>query len=108
MTLDYHAFKPHHRAEEYVGQPGPHFGLALPPYVYDAIAEQKVHGGPSMYVARGEWRRDDGVRFLDLAVTEDWIIAHTFHRTDERGQLRWTCPECGKRGGAHTKACQYE
>ena len=108
MTVDYHRFDPPHRPEEYVGQPGPYFGLALPPYAYDAIAVRKVHGGPSMYAIQGEWRRADGMRFLDLSVTREWIESVTLYRADERGELRWTCPECGKRGGQHTKACQYE
>lgn len=108
QSTEYHRFAPARRVQEYVGQAGPYFGLALPHAVYEALAEQKVHGGPPMYVVQGEWRRSDGVSFLDIAVTAEWIEANTLYRRDERGQLRWTCPECGKRGGSHTKACQYE
>ena len=105
---DYHRFTPHHRPEEYVGQAGPYFGQALPPYVYDAIAEAKVTRRPNMYAVIGETRRDDGIRFLDFGVTGSWIEDNTNYRADERGHLRWTCPECGKLGGRHVKTCGYE
>lgn len=107
-TTEYHRFREPRRPEQYVGHPGPHFGLALPPCAYDAIAESKVSGSPNQYAVVGEWRRSDGVSFLDLAVTREWIEAVTLYRADEKGGLRWTCPECGKRGGSHTKACEFE
>lgn len=107
-TIEYRRYPAARRPEEYVGQPGPHFGLALPPSAYEAIAEAKVTGNPNQYAVVGEWHRSDGARFLDLAVTREWIEATTLFRADERGQLRWTCPDCGKRGGGHTRACEFE
>lgn len=107
-TTEYVRFERPRRPEEYVLQPGPHFGLALPPGAYDAIAEAKVTGRPNMYEVIGEWRRSDGVSFLDLAVSPAWILANTNYRPDERGRLRWTCPECGKLSGIHSKTCGYE
>lgn len=103
---EYHRFNPPHRPEEYVGQPGPYFGMALPPYVYDAIAVAKVTHRANQYAVLGEVRRDDGARFLDFGVTAAWLVENTNYRPDERGHVRWICPECGK--SRHAKGCGYE
>lgn len=108
MTTEYFRFTAHRRPEEYLGQVGPHFGLALPPFALDAIAASKVAKQPNQYAVVGEWRRSDGVRYLDLAVTREWLEAKTNYRVDDSGRLRWECPECGKVGGTHTKTCGYE
>lgn len=107
-TTEYFRFRPHRKPEEYLGQAGPHFGLALEPAVLDAIADAKATGRPNQYAVIGEWRRSDGVRFLDVGVTREWLETVTNYRLDDNGRLRWTCPECGKLGGQHTKACGYE
>lgn len=104
---EYFRFRPHRRPEEYLGQAGPNFGLALPPYALDAIADAKVTRRPNQYAVVGEWRRE-GIRFLDLAVTREWLEAVSNYRQDESGRLRWTCPECGRLGGSHAKGCGYE
>lgn len=104
---EYHRFNPPRRVEEYVGQPGHEFGLALPPYGYQAIADAKTTGGPTQFVVQGEWRRSDGVRYLDLAVSHEWILANTNYR-EHNGQLRWTCPECSMLSGKHSKVCGFE
>lgn len=103
-VTEYHRFNPPRRIEEYVGQPGHQFGLALPPEGYEAIAEAKMHGGPAQFVVRGEWVRSDGVRYLELAVSHDWILANTSYR-DHNGRLRWECPSCGRLSGQHSKVC---
>lgn len=108
MTTEYVPFSPHRRPEEYVGQVGQHNGLALPQYALDAIATSKLARQPNQYAVLGEWRRDDGVRFLDLGVTREWLEAVSNYRQDDTGRLRWTCPECGHLSGKHAKLCGYE
>jgi hypothetical protein len=103
----YRRFTPHRRAEEYIGQKGHEVGgLALPPAVYAGIAEAKTLRQPSPYAIQGEWVFD-GRRYLDCAVTRDYIEATTHYRADERGVLRWTCPSCGRLSGQHSKVCDY-
>lgn len=104
----YAVFNPARRPEEYVGQPGPHNGLALTPDVIEAIASSRVSGRPHGYLVQGEWLRRDGVRYLDIAVDRRWVEANSHYRVDEHGQLRWVCPECGLKGGRHSKACGWE
>lgn len=104
---EYVTFNPPRRPEEYVGQKGPHNGLALEHYVLDAIAEARVSGRRHRYVVQGEYVRRDGVRYLDIAIDRAWITENTNYRLFE-GRLRWQCPECGKLGGQHTKACGWE
>ena len=106
-TTGYVEFSPPRRPEEYVGQAGPHEGLALTHDVLDAIAESKVSGRPHRYLVRGEWQRNDGTRYLDFAIDRRWLEANSNYRTVE-GMLRWTCPECGKTSGKHLKLCGYE
>lgn len=106
-TIEYHEFIPPRRPEEYAGQAGPHNGLALTYDVLDAMAEAKVSGRPHRYLVRGEWRRSDGVRYLDFAIDRAWVTANTNYRLVE-GHLRWTCPVCGRLSGKHNKGCDYE
>lgn len=105
-TTTYHPFHPPRRPEEYVGMAGPHMGLALPHDVIEAIAAAKQTGQPHPYLIRGEWRRSDGVSYLDVAVDRAWVTQYTNHALVE-GALRWTCPGCGKLSGAHQKGCDY-
>ena len=107
MNTEYFRFSPPRRLEEYQGVAGHQFGLALPPEGYEAIADAKVVGGPTQFVVQGEWRRSDGVFFLDLAVSPQWIFANTNYR-EHGGRLRWECPVCGKLSGQHSKSCDYE
>ena len=104
----YTEFNPPRRPEEYLGQAGPHNGLALTPDVIQAIAQGKVTNQPHPYLIRGEWvRHKDGVRFLDVAMDRAWLTANTHHQLVD-GRLRWVCPVCQKLSGHHTKACDYE
>lgn len=103
---EYREFNPPRRPEQYVGQPGPHQGLALEHYVLEAIAEARVSQRPHRWVVRGEWVRRDGVRFLDIAVDRAWIDASTDFRLSD-GALRYVCPGCGRRSGNHEKGCDY-
>lgn len=107
-TTQYVEFRPARRVEEYVGQKGPHFGLALSPDVLDAMAQAKVTGKAHGYLVRGEWRRSDGVTFLDFAIDRAWVDANTNYRLQDDGRLRWTCPVCGRLSGSHNKGCDYE
>lgn len=104
---EYVPFSPPRRPEEYVGQSGPHNGLALEHHVLDAIAEARLTGRRHRYLVQGEYVRRDGVRYLDIAIDRAWITANTRYQLIE-GRLRWQCPECGKLSGQHTKACGWE
>lgn len=102
-TITYVPFDPPRRPEEYLGQSGPHNGLALEHNVLDAIATSKQPGKPPHgYLVRGEWRRSDGVRFLDIAVDRAWVMSNTDYQLID-GRLRYVCPECG--GMSHRKGC---
>lgn len=103
---EYHPFNPPRRPEEYVGQAGPHNGLALTADVLQAIARSKVSGEPHEYVVRGEWVRRDGVRFLDFAIDRAWVVANTNYQLIG-GELRYVCPGCGKLSGNHAKGCDH-
>jgi len=71
----YHRFWPPRKPEEYVGQPGPHNGLALEHYLLEAIGQSRVTKRPHPYIVVGEWvRRADGVRFLDIAIVPTWGV----------------------------------
>lgn len=107
MTTTYVAFDPPRRAEQYVGQSGPHNGLALEHNVLEAIGQARAFNRTHPYVVRGEWRRDDGVAYLDIAVDIAWLTANSHYQLVE-GRLRWVCPICGRMSGTHTKACDYE
>lgn len=107
MTTTYVPFDPPRRAEEYVGQAGPHNGLALEHYVLEAMAQARVVKRAHPFVIRGEWRRDDGVTYLDIAVDRAWVTENSHHQLID-GRLRWVCPVCGKLGGQHGKGCDYE
>ncbi len=100
MTTSYHPFRPAHALTEHLSDP------AMPPHGYDAVAASKVSGQPPEFVVQGEWRRDNR-RFLDLALSRDYIEAVSNYR-DLDGTLRWTCPECGRLSGKHTRVCGYE
>lgn len=103
-TTEYVPFHPPRRPEEYVGQVGPHNGLALDHNVLDALAEARVSGKAHRYLVRGEWRRSDGVRYLDIAVDRAWVVANSNYQLVE-GQLRYVCPGCGRMSGSHSKGC---
>jgi hypothetical protein len=104
---EYVEFTPPRRPEQYVGQPGPHNGLALTHDVLTAIAQSRITGQRHPFLVRGEWIRKDGKRFLDIAIDRAWVTENTHYRLIE-GRLRWVCPVCGKLSGQHTKACDYE
>lgn len=104
---EYHEFNPPRRPEEYVGQPGPHNGLALTYDVIQAIASSKMSGRPHPFLVRGETVRRDGVRFLDIAIDRAWVTQNTNYKLID-GRLRWQCPSCGKLSGTHSKGCGYE
>lgn len=103
-TTAYVAFNPPRRPEEYVGQKGPHNGLALDHNVIEAIGKAKLTGDPHPYLVRGELRRSDGVTFLDIAVDVQWVTANTNHQL-VNGFLRYVCPGCGRMSGTHAKGC---
>lgn len=109
MSVPYSRFDPPHLLTEYVGKPGPHMGNALPPAGYDALAEAANTGKPPALVVIGEWRRVDGVTFLDLGVQPGWIEANTsFRRDPQSDHLRWHCPSCDVTSGQkHRAECQY-
>jgi hypothetical protein len=106
-TITYVPFDPPRRPEEYVGQPGPHNGLALEHNVLDAIGQARALNRSHPYVVRGEWRRSDGVTYLDIAVDRAWVTQNTNYRLID-GRLRWQCPVCGRLSGQHTKSCDFE
>lgn len=69
----YNRFRPARKPEEYVGQPGPHNGLALEHYVIEAIGQSRVTRQAHPYIVIGEWiRQEDGAHFLDIAVVPIW------------------------------------
>lgn len=103
---EYVEFRPPRRPEEYVGQAGPHNGLALNFDTLEAIAQAKQTGKPHPYVVRGELRRSDGVRFLDIAVDRAWVVENSDYILLD-GFLRWQCPGCGKLSGQHVRGCDY-
>lgn len=107
MTTHYVPFDPARRPEEYVGQPGPHNGLALEHNVLEAIAEAKVTGKSHGFLVRGEWRRSDGLRFLDIAVDRAWVMSVDPNYQLVDGRLRWVCPECGHMSSNHRKGCGH-
>lgn len=101
----YHRFDPPRRPEQYVGQPGPHNGLALPHSVIEAIGKSRVRGEAHGYLVRGEWVRRDGIRFLDIAVDVGWVVDNVPDMHLVGGFLRYVCPGCGRMSGNHTKGC---
>jgi hypothetical protein len=100
-TTAYQRFRPPHQLAEHLSDP------AMPHAGYDALAEAKVARRPPEFVVIGEWRRLDDRRFLDLGINPDFLEAATNYRLHE-GLIRWECPDCGKLGGKHVKACGYE
>lgn len=107
MSTEYHPFSPPRPVAQYAGQAGPHNGQALDANAYAALATSKVKGGPCELVVRGEYVRDDGVRFLDFAIDPVWLELNSNYRRVD-GRLRWVCPRCGLMSGQHTKVCDYE
>ena len=107
MNLAYLRYPAPRRVEEYQGQTGSEVGGSiLPGFVYEAIAAAKTSGNPCQYTVTGEWRREDGVRYLHFGVTRDYIETVTNYRDTASG-LRWTCPDCGLVGGKHHRTCGY-
>lgn len=106
MKTEYVPFNPARKPEEYIGQPGRHNGLALPHDTIEAIGRSRLTGQAHPFLVRGEWRREDGARWLDIAIDSTWVGANTNYKTVD-GRLRWTCPECGKLSDAHGRGCGY-
>lgn len=101
---EYHEFTPPRRPEEYVGQSGPHNGLALTYDVLKAIGLARVSHQSHGYLVRGEWLSRDGTRYLDIAMDVAWVAANSNYQL-VNGFLRWVCPSCGRMSGAHNKGC---
>jgi hypothetical protein len=106
-TTTYHPFNPPRRPEEFVGIAGPYGGLALPHDVLAAIAEARATKQPHEYLVRGEWVRDYGVRFLDVSIDLEWVMAKDPNYQLINGRLRWVCPGCGYMSSNHKKGCGY-
>lgn len=85
-------------------------GLALPPHALAALADSKVTRQPCELVVTGEEWGSDGRHFLLFGVSRDYIEATTDYRhvkvdDNDRGALRWVCPDCRERSGKHSKLC---
>lgn len=68
------------------GSPSEHL---LPWEAIDAHAKSFVTGRPCQYIVVGEFVREDGVRFPDLAINPDWMESFSFRRDGKR----WVAPE---------------
>lgn len=97
--MSYQLFNPPRRVEEYATQ--------VPLEIIEEVARSRLVHQPPKYLIKGEWIYADGRRFLDIAINREWVEAATNYRLTD-GRLRWTCPVCGRLGGNHTKACDYD
>lgn len=111
----YHAFTRPRTVREYgymdgrpVVQEGTGSGFLLP---WDAIDDQAaavVERRAPAFVVVGEYEREDGVRFPELATTRIHIEATTNYRWDpDTRRLRWNCPLCSSKDGKHAKGCEW-
>jgi len=106
MNVVYHAFTPHRPLAQYRGHTGHESnGLLLTPAAFDALADATNAGRPCEYEVVGEYVRDDGWVFLDLATTRAYIESATSYLHLE-GRLRLVCPECEGRDGKHGRTCE--
>lgn len=89
-----------------VAQPGSPSGFLLP---WDAIMDQAAavtERRPPAFVVVGEFVRDDGMRFPELATPTSHIELSTDYRWDSTAKrLRLVCPVCGQKDGKHAKGC---
>jgi hypothetical protein len=109
MNGTYQRFSPWRSPREYQGQPGFEMSshLVLPTYVMDSLATTIPKGQPEQYAVKGEWTYPDGRRFLEFAVTTEWIEATTDLRYDTgQRKLRLQCPLCLFWDGKHAKGCR--
>lgn len=105
MNVVYHPFTPHRPLRQYRGQAGHEVnGMLLSPMALDALSKSVTSDIPCELVVRGEHVREDGVRYLDFAVTKAFIEATTDF-LDENGTLRLVCPRCEQKDGRHLKSC---
>lgn len=96
--MSYVEFNPPRGVEQYPER--------VSPEVIEEVARNRVAHQPPKYLVQGEWVY--GLqRYLDVAINRAWVDFVTNYKLTE-GRLRWTCPICGKLGGTHTKACDYE
>lgn len=109
--VTYTAFKPPRHIKEFLGEPGwEATGTLLPFIVLDAhaqtIVRRRAGPAPEKFCVIGEYNREDGRRYLDFAVTSEWIEANSNHRLEEATrEYRWKCPMCALLGGKHEKGC---
>jgi hypothetical protein len=108
MSGTYLPFAPWRSAREYQGQQGSEVGgLRLPVNVMNSLAETIPKHLPEQYAVKGEWTYPDGRRFLEFAVTTEWIEATTDLRWDPgQRKLRVKCPLCEFWDGKHAKGCK--
>jgi hypothetical protein len=106
--ITYLPFFPWRSAREYQGQSGSEVGgLRLPAYVTESLAATKLRGLPEQYTIKGETTTPDGRRFLDFAVTTEYIEKVTDFRYDAgQRKLRLRCPLCLFWDGKHRKGCE--
>lgn len=106
MRMNYEPFKPVRSVREFRDVPGfEQGGTALTADAYAALATAKATGNPCEYVVMGRDVREDGVFFLRYGVTTDYIEATTDYRDDGTG-LHYVCPDCGRKGGNHSRGCK--
>lgn len=104
---EYVRFDPPRSLAAYRDSPGSEMGgLALSPMALDALAESVTSRKPPELAVIGEWRYEDGRRFLDYAVPTDYLEATTDYRYDrDARRMRLVCPACGMKDGKHTRGC---
>lgn len=107
MISEYVRFDPPRRLAEYNGQVGHEVGgQMLSPMAYDALAQAKTDRTLPAYVVVGEYRYEDGRRYLEFGVTTEHIEANSdFRRHPDTKNLRLLCPNCETWDGKHKKAC---
>lgn len=108
LVMTYVRYDEPKHPREFANLPGPELGgRLLTREGYEALAESRNTGKPIALMVMGEYHREDGVTFLDLGVTREYIESTTNFRLGPGGFL-WTCPDCGRKSGKHSKVCTYE
>lgn len=107
MIVEHVRFNPPRRLAEYRGQAGHEAsGQMLSYSALDALATAVTTKTEPEYVVVGEFRREDGARFLELGTTTTFIEGSSDYRIHpESKNLRLLCPNCETWDGKHKKTC---
>ncbi len=108
MPTEHVLFTPTRSMRQYLGQAGHEAsGQMLSFAALDSLAEGQNKGHAPDMVVIGEYREDDGRRYLEFGATSEHIIANSDYRIHPvTNKLRLQCPACELWDGRHTRGCE--